>query len=451
MNPLIKGGTSVRKVLLCTVIFLLLATTAFAAPAEPFTDLPRSHWAYEAAALLAQQGIIDGYPDKTFQGDKTMTRYEMAQIVAKAMANEAKANIAQRALIDKMASEFALDMNKIKTRLAKVEEKQDKVKISGELTEQYKVKSDPTRENAGYGQEKFRLNIVGKVDDNSTVTIRIADPAPSQTMFKRSTHNKFGEWGTYGRLFDRLYGTTKFGAFTVSVGRQGFFTDPDDLILDSDFFNMDGATVGIALDKNFDLSFQRGRLARDLDTTGSNATWAFNGNTKADMANIDVQSIALTARLDKLKATASFVQFDRALKKNPNKTLMGYTIGNVEYKFDDQYLLGFTGGSNGEALTKGGFRSVKFIYGVEKPKRAGQQNFTVTYAKFDRYSLYYAFSSLDCPDEGSTNDPFTDLDLAWKLALSPNLSLKLEWGKIRDLDAPAQNYNFWKASTGWKF
>ena len=59
------------------------ASTTFAAT-NPFTDVPQGHWAYDAVAQLAQDGVIDGYGDSTFQGDKNITRYEMAQMVAKA-------------------------------------------------------------------------------------------------------------------------------------------------------------------------------------------------------------------------------------------------------------------------------------------------------------------------------------------------------------------------------
>ena len=61
------------------------AGTTFAA-SNPFSDVPAGHWAYDAVAQLAQDGVIDGYGDNTFQGDKNITRYEMAQMVAKAMA-----------------------------------------------------------------------------------------------------------------------------------------------------------------------------------------------------------------------------------------------------------------------------------------------------------------------------------------------------------------------------
>ena len=59
--------------------------TTFAA-SNPFSDVPSGHWSYQAVTKLAQAGVIEGYGDGTFKGDKNITRYEMAQMVAKAMA-----------------------------------------------------------------------------------------------------------------------------------------------------------------------------------------------------------------------------------------------------------------------------------------------------------------------------------------------------------------------------
>ena len=81
------------------------ASTTFAAN-NPFSDVPADSWAYDAVSTLAADGVIDGYPDGTYQGQNTMTRYEMAQIVARAMA-KTDLEKADKALVDKLAAEFA--------------------------------------------------------------------------------------------------------------------------------------------------------------------------------------------------------------------------------------------------------------------------------------------------------------------------------------------------------
>jgi S-layer homology domain len=66
----------------------VLALTFVPAPlsATPLADVPSSHWAYAAIAALAADGLIDGYPDGSFNGDRPLTRYEMAAIVARVIA-----------------------------------------------------------------------------------------------------------------------------------------------------------------------------------------------------------------------------------------------------------------------------------------------------------------------------------------------------------------------------
>ena len=71
-----------KKILGLSAVALVMSTGIAAAANNPFSDVPADSWAYDAVSTLAADGVIDGYPDGTYQGQKTMTRYEMAQIVA---------------------------------------------------------------------------------------------------------------------------------------------------------------------------------------------------------------------------------------------------------------------------------------------------------------------------------------------------------------------------------
>ena len=66
-----------------TVLVFAMISPAFA---QPFADTPTNHWAYDAIAELAAKGLVEGYPDGTFKGDRAMTRYEMAMVVARLLA-----------------------------------------------------------------------------------------------------------------------------------------------------------------------------------------------------------------------------------------------------------------------------------------------------------------------------------------------------------------------------
>ena len=107
-----------KSLVLAMAMALGVSATAFAA--NPFSDVPAGHWAYASVAKLAAAGIVDGYPDGTFKGDNLMTRYEMAQIVAKAYAKGAIG------ADDKLMAEFADELDNLGVRVAKLEKKADK-------------------------------------------------------------------------------------------------------------------------------------------------------------------------------------------------------------------------------------------------------------------------------------------------------------------------------------
>ena len=117
-----------KKTLLLAAV-MALGVNAGVYAANPFSDVPAGHWAYDAVNKLAAEGVIEGYPDGTYGGDRLMTRYEMAQIVAKAMAKGANA--------DRLAAEFAGELESLGVRVANLEKKSDNVRITGQIRYEY--------------------------------------------------------------------------------------------------------------------------------------------------------------------------------------------------------------------------------------------------------------------------------------------------------------------------
>ncbi len=74
-----------KKFALVLAIILVASTFAPAFAKGPFTDVDANHWAYDSIAELAATGLIEGYPDGTFGGQNTMTRYEAAMVFARAL------------------------------------------------------------------------------------------------------------------------------------------------------------------------------------------------------------------------------------------------------------------------------------------------------------------------------------------------------------------------------
>ena len=81
-----------------------------------FPDVPANHWAYEYVTKLKQAGILTGYPDGNFDGNRMMTRYEFAAIVYRAIMAGAASNPAlnQDGTLDKLANEFSSEMKYIR-------------------------------------------------------------------------------------------------------------------------------------------------------------------------------------------------------------------------------------------------------------------------------------------------------------------------------------------------
>ncbi|MCR5029892.1 MAG: S-layer homology domain-containing protein [Selenomonadaceae bacterium] len=146
---------------LTTALVVGAASTTFAA-ANPFEDVPADHWAYDAVAQLAADGVIEGYGDGTYRGDQEITRYEMAQMIARAMAKNP--NGADKALVDKLAAEFADELNNLGVRVAALEKKVDNVKWTGTVRYQYELRTN----------KRFR-NMVGEKERDSAqrITLRL--------------------------------------------------------------------------------------------------------------------------------------------------------------------------------------------------------------------------------------------------------------------------------------
>jgi hypothetical protein len=197
---------------LALVFVLGIAGTAFAA-ANPFVDVPAKHWAYEAVSKLAAAGIVDGYGDGTFRGDKTITRYEMAQIVAKAMAKSDKADAQQKAIIDKLAVEFAAELNNLGVRVAKLEKNASAIKVTGESRVRYTWNDS---DKSGVGADAFdwrqRLHLSAAVTDKISYGARL-----------EATGKFGGETSDATARFGRNFFTIKdlFGVDSVTVGRMG--------------------------------------------------------------------------------------------------------------------------------------------------------------------------------------------------------------------------------------
>ena len=149
------------------------ATCAFAA--NPFVDVPTDSWAYKSVVELADAGVIQGVDGEYFQGQRNITRYEAAEMVAKAMAHMDKASVEQRALINKLADEYADELNNLGVRVSNLENKVGNVKFTGDARLRYRYQNgNSTKENDNSWDYRIRLRGTAQVNDRVTATLGLS-------------------------------------------------------------------------------------------------------------------------------------------------------------------------------------------------------------------------------------------------------------------------------------
>ena len=213
-----------------TALVVGAASTTFAA-ANPFSDVPSDHWSYDAVSKLAKDGVIEGYGDGTYRGDQKITRYEMAQMVAKAMT-KSDVSAADKAMIDKLAAEYADELNNLGVRVSNLEKKSDNVKFTGLM------RLDGTRYTDGYnghddsiaGTGLLRLDINAAVNDNWAVKARLDGQTSLNNDKALNGEDKVTLKRIYaeGPLFGADAKVGKFGAFdSDNLTNGGLIIDTD--------------------------------------------------------------------------------------------------------------------------------------------------------------------------------------------------------------------------------
>ena len=227
------------------------ATATTFAAANPFEDVPADHWAYDAVAQLAADGVIEGYGDGTYRGDQEITRYEMAQMVARAMAKTG-VNGADKAMIDRLAAEFADELNNLGVRVAALEKKVDNVKWTGRVRYRYIHRSednmsDHEKENRNTNQVLFRLEPTARINENWVGKARI-DYGQADNMNTGAN--------TTSATVDRIYVEGTYGTTKIDLGKIPFKTQSDYGMV-SDYRMAGGQVV---FGKDVKLSLAAGRI-----------------------------------------------------------------------------------------------------------------------------------------------------------------------------------------------
>ena len=388
---------------------MALGVTASAYAANPFSDVPAGHWAYDAVNKLAAEGVVDGYPDGTYGGDKLMTRYEMAQIVAKAMAKGAN--------VDKLAAEFADELDSLGVRVANLEKKADNVKITGQIRASYRDVDGDAKSHEG--RLRTRLFVNGAINEDWTYTGRFEN---SQYYDGKDADDKsYGNKGEDDVKLNWAYVTGKVGGVKVMAGRQDFKLHTGNVI--------DATVDGGILSYGKDVKLT-GYVGKAVDS----GTWDNLDDVKGDLEDGDrLYAVDLSA---KLGIVDSYVTYYKADTVNDNEI---WNVGVAlpvakDLKLSAEYLHGDDqrdGDNNGWAAGlayKGAKASTPGSWGIyanyyDQPASTFLEHTIDGYAPFD-------FVTGD--------DGFEGYEVGANVALAKNIVAAV---KYYDLDAREGSYD----------
>ena len=400
------------------------AGTTFAA-ANPFSDVPRDHWAYDAVTQLAADGIVEGYGDGTYRGDRNITRYEMAQMTAKAMA-KGDMSASDKALVDRLAAEFADELNNLGVRVSNLEKHADMVKWEGVLEYTYTssrfensardMKSGKNRKKVNSDNLLFRLEPTAEVNNHWSVHARLdantnmsKDAAWDTAKDTASSNDKV--------TLARAWAEGDYNNFTVKLGKMEMlsaeaYAKPGALIFDREF---SGAEVSFG--KNVQFKLQAGRMSSDEITN----------DVAANYQGAEIQyNGRFTIGAGYYRLNASDLS---SLVKNGKHTMPIWGV-NAGYSFDKNNF-----------LSAAYAHSPKFVYG-NMPKRSYQVTYEYKGAKpEDRgsWGAYVSYRQLAgasvAPTEDGAFEGTRGIELGTDYTLFDNVVLSAKYFHGKDLYA----------------
>ena len=319
---------------LVLAIAMALGVTASAYAANPFSDVPAGHWAYDSISKLAAAGVIEGYGDDTFRGDRLMTRYEMAQIVAKAMAKGAN--------VDKLAAEFADELDALGVRVAALEKKADNVKITGQIRYRYRMANRINDEDRKINHDlRTRLFFTGKVNENWNY-VGMLENIQDFHDWQYPERNHVGEDASTD--WQRAYLQGRLGGAKITAGRyhEALAGGDSDVYMN----RVDG--IKVQYGDKVRLMGWYGKLSKKANTKteGCKKSWGahagFDIGKKADLfvgydafrneADVDkkIFDVGFNAKFGDIKATAMYLHGSKDEEKDTDKK-NGFTI-QLAYK-----------------------------------------------------------------------------------------------------------------------
>ena len=416
-----------KKILAIAAVAALTAgVSAYAA--NPFSDVTPDDWAYQAVSDLSDQGVVEGYPDGTFKGQRNMTRYELAQIIARLMAKEDQLNAEQRATLDKLAGEYADELANLGVRVGNLEKKVGNIYWSGDARMRYKDNSVGNDTWDG----RMRINVKGQVNDTTTVNGRLT----YNMNFKDSTKDS-------GVYMDTLNVKHQFGDFAVTLGRYANNFGNEYSWRFGDSHNFDGAELSYAKDAfnakvgfgqwDTDYTVDQKAAMDDQDAFYAKAGYDFNfaklgvDYVKFQGNNTAKQSFSGNDELLGVDLSIPFAQKWAVLGEYVKNT-------NTQFSKDDAWNAGIS-------------------YGVANWKKPGTFNINVMYNDIGG-ATYFGGTGIGTDMLGNLKDGNKELkfwNIGTDVTLAKNVQLHGEYAFDADLTNSEDPDDAWTVSLNYKF
>ena len=383
-----------KKILaLAAVAALTAGVSAYAA--NPFSDVTADDWAYQAVSDLSAQGVVEGYPDGTFKGERNMTRYELAQIVARLMAKEDQLNAEQQATLDKLAGEYADELANLGVRVANLEKKVGNISWSGDARMQYQHHKDlglkdgkiQSTNDADDWNGRMRINVNGQVNDQVTVEGRFL----SEMNFKDSE--------SADTSMDKLHVVYQpTDAFSIDLGRTSAGLSQTGIFMDDDG-QYDGIVAAYDNGK-FNLSAGYGRVGGEVDALidyHDYENWFVKAGTKVgDKVDLSAFYTQYASKSDSKDLAAGLNKVPGLKSEADNVAVWGVGAGvdlGGGFVLDGDYI------KHADDLTdKAAMWTAGLTYGEVDTDKVGSWSLGVHYVDADRLAYLGGVSAWDMTD-----------------------------------------------------
>ena len=431
-----------KKILAIAAAAALTAgVSAFAA--NPFSDVSTDDWAYQAVSDLSDQGVVEGYPDGTFKGERNITRYELAQIIARLMAKEDQLNAEQRATLDKLAGEYADELANLGVRVSNLEKKVGNLYWSGDARMRY---IDYSAKQADKWDGRMRINVKGQVNDSTYV----------QGQFVNNFNFKDSE--TSDTSMAQIYANHNFGKdFSVRLGRQPISFGDQGGWLYGALEGYDGIQAAYNHDKlslttgfgQFNAGDFKGAAAKDVIKYKDDGTF----DTVEHKDKIDGQDFYFARGsydFDFAKLGVDYINFQSTTKDGkdvPEVIGANLTIPVGDFQVFGDYYKNTTADSKYDTAWNAGLG-----YGKLNLKKPGSFNLSLAYNNVEK-EMYFGGTAWH-------TDILDAVDAAGKLkfwsangnvTLQKNVFLRAEYEFAADADQGADPDDAWSVSLNYKF